>query len=132
MYFLYIPVVNIFFPIHSNVFLKKTAVKFFFIFEEKTGPYIVNTFTYSTILKTLHFPFRREGAVAKKGGEFRSGVGDIMLDDVQCKGTERSIYNCSHRGLRRNNCRHIEDAGVVCKETQTGGAVRGSSQYVLQ
>uniref|UniRef100_K1QMN9 Neurotrypsin n=1 Tax=Magallana gigas TaxID=29159 RepID=K1QMN9_MAGGI len=68
--------------------------------------------------------FQREGAVAKKGGEFRSGVGDIMLDDVQCKGTERSIYNCSHRGLRQNNCRHIEDAGVVCKETQTGGAVR--------
>ncbi|XP_034337070.2 SCO-spondin [Magallana gigas] len=68
--------------------------------------------------------FQREGAVAKKGGEFRSGVGDIMLDDVQCKGTERSIYNCSHRGLRQNNCRHIEDAGVVCKEIQTGGAVR--------
>lgn len=126
MYFVHI--MNIYFwKIH--ICILKTTVKFF-IFKEKFEQYVVNTFTYSTILKSLHFPFRREGAVAKKGGEFRSGVGDIMLDDVQCKGTERSIYNCSHRGLRQNNCRHIEDAGVVCKEIQTGGSVRGSSSCV--
>lgn len=71
---------------------------------------------YFIILKILYFLFCREGVVVKKGGEFCFGVGDIMFDDVQCKGMERFIYNCLYRGLWWNNCRYIEDVGVVCKE----------------
>ena len=38
----------------------------------------------------------------------------IFLDDVQCRGTERWLTNCTHPGVGVHNCRHHEDAGVVC------------------
>ena len=41
-------------------------------------------------------------------------MGPIFLDDVQCRGTERWLTNCTHRGVGVHNCGHREDAGVVC------------------
>ena len=34
------------------------------------------------------------------------------MDNVQCVGTELSIFNCSF--LATHNCQHREDASVVC------------------
>lgn len=43
-----------------------------------------------------------------------------MLDEVQCVGTEPSLANCSSLGWLRSQCRHSQDAGVVCsKETRS-------------
>ena len=42
------------------------------------------------------------------------GRGQIWLNNVECVGTERTIGNCSHRGLGTNYCDHYEDAGVKC------------------
>ena len=46
---------------------------------------------------------------------FGRGRGPIWLDDLACIGTETSLYNCSHNGVSNHNCRHNQDAGVVCQ-----------------
>lgn len=46
------------------------------------------------------------------------GAGDenlqIWMDNVHCKGTENSIDDCNHNGWSEHNCRHHEDASVMC------------------
>ncbi len=59
---------------------------------------------------------------AAKNSEFGEGKDlRILLDDVQCEGTEPSLLDCKHAGVGIHNCAHYEDAGVVC----------GNSDYVV-
>ena len=63
------------------------------------------------VCRELGYP----GAVsAPHSARFGRGRGPIWLDDVQCRGYERSIVNCRHRGWGINNCGHSEDASVIC------------------
>ncbi|NXV86390.1 MARCO protein, partial [Calonectris borealis] len=43
-----------------------------------------------------------------------AGTGQIWLDDVNCSGNERSIFDCPKPDWGVNNCSHNEDAGVEC------------------
>ena len=54
------------------------------------------------------------GVFDGRTGRFGAGSGDINLDDVQCIGTEESIFDCNHRGCKTHNCGHGEDIGIIC------------------
>uniref|UniRef100_A0A3Q4HYE0 HHIP like 1 n=1 Tax=Neolamprologus brichardi TaxID=32507 RepID=A0A3Q4HYE0_NEOBR len=49
---------------------------------------------------------------AAKNSEFGEGKDLILLDDVQCVGTESSLLDCRHAGVGTHNCAHYEDAGA--------------------
>ena len=54
------------------------------------------------------------GAVALYFATFGEGFGPIFLDEVGCTGSEASLLECSHEGVRNHDCSHFEDAGVMC------------------
>ncbi|XP_045212294.2 uncharacterized protein LOC123563518 [Mercenaria mercenaria] len=56
----------------------------------------------------------------------------VMLDDVECLGTETSLLACRHAGWGTSNCAHGEDAGVKCYsgEDDNGEVDTGSSDVL--
>ena len=50
--------------------------------------------------------------ITKGKAFYGAGKGPILLDDVSCGGSARSLADCSFR--ERGNCVHIEDVGVQC------------------
>ena len=54
------------------------------------------------------------GAAAVSNAQFGQGTGSIVLDNVNCVGTETMLLSCSHNGINNHNCAHSEDAGVRC------------------
>uniref|UniRef100_A0A3P9BK49 SRCR domain-containing protein n=1 Tax=Maylandia zebra TaxID=106582 RepID=A0A3P9BK49_9CICH len=66
---------------------------------------------------------------ALQNAAFGQGSGPIWLDDVYCFGNEPSITDCRHNGLGVHNCRHNEDASIIC-EVGNSTAVEGEVRLV--
>ena len=46
-----------------------------------------------------------------QSANFGEGTGEIILDNVNCEGSESNIAFCQHRGYLYHDCGHAEDAG---------------------
>ncbi|NP_780375.2 putative DMBT1-like protein isoform 1 precursor [Mus musculus] len=56
-------------------------------------------------------------AIAAPGSAyFGPGSGNILLDNIQCSGTENHFGQCSSSAWLDHNCGHHEDAGVICSD----------------
>ncbi|KAK6194751.1 hypothetical protein SNE40_000318 [Patella caerulea] len=58
------------------------------------------------------------GAIAKGKAWYGQGTGMVWLDDVNCTGSEPNLAACRHRAWGKSNCRHNEDASVICPHVQ--------------
>ncbi|KAJ8339763.1 hypothetical protein SKAU_G00343960 [Synaphobranchus kaupii] len=56
---------------------------------------------------------------------FGEGEGPIHVDNVKCTGGERSLADCIKQPVGMHNCRHNEDAGVICNYGQQDLSVKG-------
>ena len=74
------------------------------------------THTFYSFLKITHtYYILYVGAVPIRFAFYGQGTGPILLDDVQCLGTETRLIDCPANTLTVHNCAHSEDAGVQCQ-----------------
>ena len=59
--------------------------------------------------------FVSAGAIARVRAFFGQGTGAILLDEVNCTGTEARLVDCPSNPLGVHDCGHFEDAGVTCQ-----------------
>ena len=67
----------------------------------------------SVICRELGFG---RAVAALSGASFGRGYGPRNEYFVQCRGNEKTVFECQHSGLGVHNCDHDEDAGAQCGE----------------
>ncbi|XP_035694101.1 scavenger receptor cysteine-rich type 1 protein M130-like [Branchiostoma floridae] len=80
----------------------------------------------NVVCRQLGFPQAKEATTSASSRD--AGNGTIWLDDVNCLGNETSLSQCAHRDWGDHNCKHEEDAGVVCYDWKAGFSASLSSR----
>ena len=56
--------------------------------------------------------------MAHIGSVMGHGSGDILLDELNCKGDEQTILECKYNPWTQHDCRIREWAGVTCQDQE--------------
>lgn len=64
--------------------------------------------------------FSSKGAQVIRGYARIFSSQSILLDDVQCNGTEDSIFDCNAKPIGQHDCNHREDVSVRCTAAGQG------------
>ena len=63
------------------------------------------------VCRQLGYP---DAVAAPWSAHYGQGSGEILLDNVECLGTEPDIFACLHNEIGIHNCNHFEDASAEC------------------
>ena len=71
---------------------------------------------YACITFCLHLTL---GSRAMNSAQLGEGISSqILLDNVDCTGSEERLIDCPANPVGSHDCSHLEDAGVTCSLTR--------------
>ncbi|XP_053383319.1 deleted in malignant brain tumors 1 protein-like [Mercenaria mercenaria] len=68
----------------------------------------------NVICRILGYFFGSPNAVVHPGGYYGQGSGAVMIENLQCDGTEPDLHSCRSSTWEHSQCPHSQDVGVDC------------------